>query len=209
MKYQLAVFDFDGTLANTFPWLVKVLNRLAADYGFKPVDPEDLETMRGFGAKRVLHHLGVARWKVPRIAHHMRALIAQEIHEVPLFGGVEDLLQNLSEAGITLALVSSNDQGNIEKVLGAPSMGLFAHCECGVSVFGKAKKLKKTVRALGMDADRSLYVGDEIRDIEAAKKVGMAAGAVAWGYNRLDALREAEPEEVFQSMTDIAELLVG
>ena len=56
-------------------------------------------------------------------------------------------------------------------------------------MFGKAPKLRAVLKASGIPARQAIYLGDEIRDAEAAHKAGMAYGAVAWGYHSMDALR--------------------
>jgi phosphoglycolate phosphatase len=77
--------------------------------------------------------------------------------------------------------------------------------ECGVSVFGKAVKLRRVLSRNETPPGESIYVGDEIRDIEAAQDAGMAFGAVSWGYNRIEALRAHSPSEVFSSVSEILE----
>jgi phosphoglycolate phosphatase len=53
-----------------------------------------------------------------------------------------------------------------------------------------------------------IYIGDELRDIEAARRVGIAAGAVAWGYNSTEVLERAAPELLFRQVPDIASALL-
>jgi len=82
MKYRMIIFDFDGTLADSFPWLMSVANQVADRYEFKRIEESEFETLRGYSAGSMLKHLGVARWKVPMIGNHIRTLMAQEISRI-------------------------------------------------------------------------------------------------------------------------------
>ena len=72
------------------------------------------------------------------------------------------------------------------------------------SLFGKAAKFRRVVRRAGVAAAQAISIGDEVRDIEAARAAGIACGAVMWGYAAPDALRAFGPVMVFRRMQDIA-----
>jgi len=203
VKYKLVIFDFDGTLADTFPWFASVIDKVAQKYHFKRITPDEHETIRGLDAHGVLKYLGVPLWKMPLIANHIRALMTRDIHEISLFPGIEKLLQQLASLGVTLAVVSSNSYENILHVLGAEMAGLITYYECGVSMFGKEAKLRKILKRSGIAPNEAIYVGDEIRDNVAAKKLGMAFGGASWGYTAAKSLRAHAPDDVFGCIDDI------
>ena len=207
MKYQLAIFDFDGTLADSFPWAASVVNQYADRYGFKRIDPDEHTALRNYDARRLMEHLGVRMWKVPQMAMDVRRQMAQEIDKISLFVGVSEMLQALSAAGIILAVVSSNSEANVRQVLGAQNAALFRIFDCGASVFGKSPKLKAVAKKCGVSPDASILIGDEIRDADAAHKVGMAFGAVAWGYTNPEALLALQPQEFYHFVNEIADKL--
>ncbi|GMA78592.1 hypothetical protein GCM10025880_50090 [Methylorubrum aminovorans] len=115
--YRLVAFDFDGTLADTFPWFCTNLNDVAARYRFRRVEAGETERLRGLGARAILKDLGIPVWKVPLIARHMRALATREAGQVRLFPGVPEMLAELDAAGIALAVVSSNSEANVRRAL--------------------------------------------------------------------------------------------
>ena len=207
MKYKLIVFDFDGTLADSFHWFTRTINQLADLYHFKRVTPDECESLRVPHARTVLKHLRVPFWKVPRIGAHVRRLMNSEIHHIPPFDGVAQVLPQLAQQGATLGLVSSNSFENIQLVLGAENASLFAYRECGVSVFGKAAQLRKILGKSRFSPAETIYIGDEIRDAEAARAVRMRFGAVAWGYTQLDALQTQAPDETFLQVSELSERL--
>lgn len=204
MPYRLIIFDFDGTLADTFPWFAAVLNGVADRYSFRRVRPDEVETLRGQSARQIIAHPGVARWKLPFIARHMRRLAARDGHGVALFPGVDPMLRQLRGAGFTLAIASSNAEGNIRQALGPDLAELFAHYACGAGLFGKAAKFRKLAKQAGIAGEDCLCIGDEVRDYEAASDARMAFGAVGWGFTSATALEALGPAFMFSRPEDIA-----
>jgi phosphoglycolate phosphatase len=205
VKYGLVIFDFDGTLADTFPFFVRSIDVLADRHGFARVPADEAEAMRGQSARQILTRVGLPLWKVPRLARDFTALMGEHLDEIRVFPGIPEMLQTLHASGVTLALVSSNAERNVRRVLG-PQAALIHAVECGVSLFGKQSRLKKVLRATRMKATSALYVGDEIRDAEAARGAKMAFGAVAWGYANRAALLAQRPEELFETPSAITAL---
>jgi len=208
MRYSLVIFDLDGTLADSFPWFLSVVNGVAREHGFRPIADADIEPLRRAGSREILRRLDVPLWKLPAIGRRMRALKREQVAGIPLFSGVPAMLQVLSDTGIALALVSSDNEDNARAQLGA-SAAHFSHFACGASLFGKAAKFKRILRRTGVAPTQAIAIGDEVRDIEAARAAGIACGAVTWGYSALDTLVAMKPDMVFQSMNDVAARLTS
>ena len=202
MRYKLLIFDFDGTLADSLPWFTSVINDVAAHYRLRQLQPEDSERLRSLDAREFLAELGVPRWKVPFIARYMRALKASALDRIGLFAGVETMLERLRANDVGIAIVSSDSERNIRRVLG-PHAGLVQHYACSASLFGKGPKIRKVLRRAGIRPDQALYIGDEIRDLDAARASGTAFGAVTWGYALPDALVARSPDLLFDAVEDI------
>ncbi|AWN39211.1 HAD family hydrolase [Methylobacterium radiodurans] len=202
-RWHLVVLDFDGTLADSFDWFCGVLDGVADCYGFRRVLPEEADTLRGMSAAAIVRHLDVPLWKLPLISRHMHALMARDIAAIRPFPGVPEMLAALAADGRALAVLSSNSRANVERVLGPESAGRVAHYACGASVFGKAGRLRKLLRRAGVAAAETLCIGDELRDLEAARAVGCAFGAVGWGYTTAEALRAAGPDLLFMRPAEI------
>jgi phosphoglycolate phosphatase len=200
---SLIIFDLDGTLSDSFPWFLRVVNGVADRYAFRRIEPDEVEALRGKSSRELIRHLRVPAWKLPRIAAEMRRLKAQSLGDIPLFQGVPDMLEALAARGKTLALVTSDSAENARRALGA-SAQLIAHYDCGVSLFGKAKKFTRVLKAANVAAVDALCIGDEVRDAEAAAKAGIDFAAVAWGYATVEALEAMGPAAVFGSVGEIA-----
>lgn len=202
LKYRLAIFDMDGTLVDSFPWFLSVVNSVADRHGFKRIEDHEIELLRGKGSREILGHLRVPLWKLPAIARDMRKLKSESLHRIALFPCVPEMLQNLVKRGIELAIVSSDSEANVRAALAAEA-GIIAHFACGASLFGKSQKFRRILRRAGAAPAEVIAIGDEIRDAEAAASAGISFGAVTWGYAQPEALRRLAPALVFDTVGDI------
>jgi phosphoglycolate phosphatase len=200
---RLAIFDLDGTLSDSFPWFLTIINAVADRHGFRRIAPDQVEALRGMGSREIIRYLDVPLWKLPVIARDMRRLKAAHLDDIALFPGVDEMLRALTARGVTLAIVSSDNKKNVRRALGPTNAALIAHYACGASLFGKPAKFRQVIRALGIAAAQTICIGDEVRDAEAARKAGLAFGAVIWGYATEAALRAQAPQMVFATMEDI------
>lgn len=185
------------------------MNDVARRYGFKQLTDEEFAMLRGWESRSVIRYLGAPMWKIPAIANHVRKLARRDADAIPLFDGVANLLRMLHNGGVVLAIVSSNAEDNIRRILRPESAGLIWYYECGASIFGKGAKLRRVLRRSGVPPEQVICIGDETRDIDAAASQRLAAGAVTWGYATADLLRAHGPTFVFESMDDIAAALVS
>jgi phosphoglycolate phosphatase len=205
-RYKLAIFDLDGTLCDSFPWLLRVVNSIADRHRFRRIADAEVEMLRGKSSREIIADLGVPMWRMPLIARDMRRMKSENLHAIPLFAGVAAMLTELSERGVALAVVSSDSEANARAALGAQA-GLIAQYACGASLFGKAAKFRTVLKRCGTAAADAISIGDEIRDSEAARQAGIDFGAVSWGYARPEALQRTSPVLVFERVGDIARLI--
>jgi phosphoglycolate phosphatase len=208
MSHRLALFDFDGTLADSRDWFLGIFDQVADRFGYRRLAPGDRERLRGLETKAILHDLGVPTWKLPMIAKHVRELARRDIDQIRLFPGAAEMLAELKSGGVRAAVVSSNDEGNVRRVLGDAAAHV-VHFACGASLFGKASKIRGVLKAMRADARSAILVGDETRDAAAARDAGIDIGLVAWGYADPDFLRSLSPTLFFERMDEIAPALTG
>jgi phosphoglycolate phosphatase len=203
------VFDLDGTLVDSFPWFLSVLPEVAARHGFRaPADAAEGEALRLLGPREILARLGVAPWRLPLIAAEMRRR-KRAAGALPLFRGVPAMLGALHAAGVPLGLGTSDTAENARLSLGAECMALIRHQACGAPLLGKARLLRRLLRASGTPPAAALMIGDEVRDAEAAREAGMGFAAAGWGYNSPAALRARAPLAVFGTVAEIVPFVLG
>ncbi|WP_052134954.1 HAD hydrolase-like protein [Sphingomonas sp. 37zxx] len=206
---RLVIFDFDGTLSDSGGWFLSIVDHLAEKYRFRPVDPGEVETLRNQSTREVIRHLGIPAWKLPFIARYVRTLLALHTHEIRLFEGVGELLAALKAAGMQLAVVTSNSELNARRILGVENAALIDLWDCASSLYGKAPKYRRTLKRAGVSAGEAISIGDETRDIEAARRTGIRTGAVLWGYASEAALRRLSPDLLFTRPDEIARVLLA
>ncbi len=207
MPYPLVIFDLDGTLADSFPWFLCNVNSVADRFGFRRIADDDIEALRHAGSREILRRLEIPFWKLPGIARYIRRLKAEHLADIALFPEVDTMLRALAHAGMRLALVSSDSEMNARRQLGEAA-ALFSYFDCGASLFGKPAKFRRILARSSISAAHAISIGDEIRDIEAARAAGIACAAVTWGYAAPEALRARGPDLVFDGIGDIARHLI-
>ncbi|WP_043161539.1 HAD hydrolase-like protein [Bradyrhizobium sp. Ai1a-2] len=208
MPYSLVIFDLDGTLADSFPWFLRNVNDVADRFSFRRVAEEDVEELRHAGSREIIVRLEVPAWKIPVIARHMRRLKAEHLADIPLFAGAETMLRALKDGGLQLALVTSDSEANARRLLGEAAAH-FSWLDCGASIFGKAAKFRRVVKRADLAPSQAIAIGDETRDIEAARAASIACGAVSWGYAAPARLRALGPDLMFERMEDITGFLLA
>lgn len=206
MRYDLAIFDLDGTLADSFPFFIATQNEVARLHGFAAIAPHEVEALRALGPREVMRHVGMPRWKLPLVIRSYMRLMREHRQPIPLFDGIGEALAHLEARGVALAVVTSNSRENVDRLLGTQHCSRMRHFECGASMFGKQRRLKRVLRAAGVPASRAIYVGDQVPDGEAARAAGMDFGAVAWGYATLESLQACAPAHVFRHPRELKAL---
>jgi phosphoglycolate phosphatase len=205
-RYRLAIFDFDGTLADSLVWFRASFHDVIARFDLTPVTAEELEQMRSLSAREIMARLNVSMWQLPAIVSDMRKRKLAAASETSLFAGIPAMLSDLQRLGIKTAIVSSDSEASVRQVLG-PATTQITRFDCGAAVFGKHWKFRRVARKLGATPAETICIGDEIRDIEAAKAAGMNSGAVAWGYALPAALQAAGPTHLFNSVEEMMQRL--
>ena len=208
MTFRLAIFDFDGTLADSFPFFVHAQRVLADKHGFAPIDTAAIESARQRSVSDLVRNSGLPPWKLPRVANDFRVMM-RDADGIALFEGVEAMLAGLSTRGVMLGLLTSNARENVDRVLGSVNLAHFADIDCGMSLFGKRPRIRSMLRRLGVPAADAIYIGDQDSDGEAANAERVAFGAVGWGYAAAAALRRCNPAHEFTRVEDIAALWPG
>ena len=209
MAYGLVVFDFDGTLADSFAGFLAAIDAAAVTHGFSRLDPQRTDEYRSMPPRVLMRELGLPLWKVPAVSATMRRALGEQIERVRLFDGATDLLRALRRHGIRTAIVTSNSQHNVERVLGHKYAAMIDHFGCGATIFGKRRLLRATLAAFDVAASQVLCVGDEIRDAQAAAPLGLDFAGVDWGFATRDALAPHCRHGPFSRFEQILEVVLA
>lgn len=208
-RYDLVIFDFDGTLADSLTWFRTAMGDVADKHNLGPMCEERAEALRKLTPKEIMTELDIPMWKLPFIAADVRAMAAENTDKIKLYEGIPEALQSLHEKGLTLAVVSSNGETAVREVLGEELSTLVTHFACGAALFGKASIFRKVMRKSGTTPERTLSIGDEVRDIDAAREAGCDCAAVSWGFATPEILEAQLPDAVFECRNDMADFALS
>jgi len=204
---KVIIFDFDGTLADTIDILLSITNRLSAEFGFKCATKEELAQLSNLNSWQILQYSGISIFKFPLLIRRLKAELHSQVPHIQLFPGIKEVLLELKKRGFQLGIITSNSR---ENVLGAlEKNGLqdtFTFIYSG-STFGKHKVINKWLRIENIHTEKVVYVGDEIRDIDAAKKTGIKVIAVGWGFNSQEALAAQNPDFLIERPQELIEIM--
>jgi phosphoglycolate phosphatase len=208
MDYAFVLWDFDGTLADTFTIMVKAYNALAQTRGFHPID--DPESAHRLDPLALLRRLGIPLARLPTVVAGVLAAVRREMPNVPLFPGVAGVLEALGRSGLRMAVLSSNSRENVLACLRANGAQDYFEAVVGYRrVFGKGRAIRRLIRTRGFEGRRAIYVGDEVRDVAAARQAGIDIAAVTWGYNTRELLAAQGADFLVDSPDELLALLVG
>ena len=202
----LHLFDFDGTLADTRSIAHQILNEMSREFGFRELPLDQLEEARRMNTREFINHLGISKWRVPSVARRGLQLLHERIHLVEPVKGIPEVLTTLHNRGERLAILTSNNQKNVEAFLGRHGLHYFEFVSCSSKLFGKGREIRRILRREKLAPSEVLYIGDETRDIEAAKETGLCMTAVTWGYNSPEALALLEPAYMISSPSELLRL---
>jgi phosphoglycolate phosphatase len=200
---NLAIFDFDGTIADSAAWFGNALNEVARHNGFREVSAEQREMLRSRSAREIFAYLQIPSWKLPSIVRQLRAIAARDVEQINIFPWVPDVFDALRSRGISIAIVSSNTKANIRRVLGAEVASMVEQFGTGAPLFGKAAKSNAVIKRCASSPALTTSVGDEVRDIEAARALGISSLAVTWGYATAPALEAARPTRLVHAPAEL------
>jgi HAD superfamily hydrolase (TIGR01549 family) len=200
---KVVLFDFDGTIADSLDGMIHIINELAKKYNFKPVAEDEIESLRNETVSAMFKRLKVPLFKLPLLAIDTKALQQKQIASIKPINGMQQALQDLQSAGYTLGILTSNGKENVHEFLKNNNLDVFTYFSFDSSLFGKDKMLKRFMKKHGLTPEQIVYVGDEIRDIEASIRAGIEMVAVTWGFNSKEALMKYQPNTVVEKPSQL------
>lgn len=205
--FKYIVFDFDGTIADSRAVFLVLYNEIADKNGYQQLTEENLEEMRGFSIGERCRLLGVPMYRIPFIASAIIKKYKASVPSLQFNEGMKELLLSLAQNNMRFAVLSSNSKSNIEHFFELNKVS----CKdvfCSRSVFGKHILINKFLKQKGLKPSEILYVGDELRDVIACRKSGVAVAWVSWGYDSEESITNNRPDYHIDSPAQILSLVL-
>jgi len=208
MEKKAILFDFDGTVADSIPWIFKEINRHAEEYGFQPISDDKFGALRSSTLPELVKQFNISLFKLPFFIATVRREVRRDIDKMGLCKGMKELLLSLKDKGLRMGIVSSSPRENIESFLNKHDvMSIFEFIHSELNIFGKSAAIEGVTREHNMKIEETIYVGDEIRDIEACRAIGLDVISVTWGFNDEVGLRKHGASHIADAPGDILKLL--
>lgn len=206
MEKKVVIFDFDGTLANTFPITKQIVIRMANRYGYnKPTDTQ----MNLYLTKQymtIIKELHIPLFKIPFLLQAGRKEMSRLIQYADIYPGIKLLIRKLIKNNFIIGILTSNSKINVEIFIKKHHLPItIIHSE--LNLFGKDKALNRLIKKYNWDKNQVVYIGDEVRDIEACHKAKIDIIAVPWGFNNKELLIKFNPTLIVDRPNDIFEYL--
>lgn len=207
MKNRVLIFDFDGTIADTFHAIVKISNQLANEFQFKTMTSFEAEQMKNNTVKETIARLNIPLLKIPIIIAKAKSELLKGISEIDPVVGLKETLLQLKNLGIQLGILTSNSAQNVDGFLKNHELQVFDFIKTTSKIWSKDHHLLKIIESYNLKATEVLYVGDEVRDILAAHRSGIKVAAVTWGYNTAKTLSEHNPDYLLNHPKELLNLI--
>jgi phosphoglycolate phosphatase len=201
------LFDFDGTIADSEQVCFQLIQDLAAKHGYRVISRAELAELKVLSYPERLQYLGLPMYRIPFVAMEARRCYRALQDSLTPFAGLAAALHRLRKRGCTLHVLSSNAVSNIRHFLDRNNLDVFETISCERSFFGKHVGLRRFLRTHGLLESEIVYVADEIRDVDACRKIGVQVVSAGWGFDLLERLEAANPGMVATDPMQAVELI--
>lgn len=208
MNHKTIVFDFDGTIADTYEQLIKLANELADEFNYKPISQSELLRLKNLSSWEIIKQAQIPLFKIPFLFKRIQKELNKEIERIKIFPEVEIVLHQLKARGYQLGIITSNTEKNVKNVLAKYELShLFDFIYAETTIFGKHRIINEVIRTKKIDRGDLIYVGDETRDIRSAQKSRIAIVAVAWGFHSREILAKQKPEFIVDRPLELLDVI--
>jgi phosphoglycolate phosphatase len=175
---KAVIFDFDGTLVYSKPLAIQLFNDFADKYGYRKISDDEVEYLSTLSISNRLKALKCPMYKLPMLLIDMKKKYKRDVVTLGSVAGIREALGELKKRGVTIGIISSNCEENIRSFLELNQIDAFDFVFTASNIFGKDKAILRLMKEKGISSSEILYVGDELRDIEACNKIHVPCVAV-------------------------------
>jgi phosphoglycolate phosphatase len=212
-RFDLIVFDWDGTLFDSTALIVRCIQNACADVGAPMPSDSDAAYVIGLGLQDALRHVapGLPEARYPELGLRYRHHYFASQHELSLFPGTLEMLQALKARDHRLAVATGKNRRGLDDALAHSQLkGLFDSTRTADETASKPDPLMlhELMRELGVEPARTLMVGDTTHDLLLARNAGTPRVAVSFGAHEQEAFADFAPLHVAHSTRELHDWLL-
>ncbi|MGK7930202.1 MAG: HAD hydrolase-like protein [Microcystaceae cyanobacterium] len=208
MVLKVIIFDFDGTIADTYDTFVEIVNELSGEFGYAPVEKRDLDRLKHMSSREIVKEANIPLIKIPFILKRVKSELSKRTDKLTPIQGMQDCLLNLKDQGYSLGILTSNIKENVVAFLDNNHLtDTFDFIYSGTTLFGKHKVINRMLKEHHLSAKDVMYIGDETRDIQSAQKSQVVMTAVSWGFNSAQVLAKYNPDFIINQPHELLAIL--
>lgn len=207
-RFDLIVFDWDGTLMDSAGTIVACIQAAAVDLGLAPPPDERARHVIGLGLHEALRHAlpELEEGRHAELADRYRYHYLAQDTRLTLFEGAAGLVRDLAEAGFMLAVATGKSRAGLDRALAASGLANAFHASrCADECHSKPhpQMLEELMDELGVSPGLTLMIGDTTHDLLMARSAGVPAVGVSYGAHPANVLTEAEPLHLASSVAEL------
>lgn len=211
-RFDLLVFDWDGTLMDSAAAIVAAIQAACRDLGIEEPSESRARHVIGLGLGDALRHAvpDLSEEHYPQMVDRYRHHYLSRDHELTLFSGAEQMIAELSAAGFMLAVATGKSRLGLDRALKVSGLGsAFADSRCADECHSKPhpQMLEELIVAFGTAPDRTLMIGDTTHDLMMAGNAGVPAVGVSYGAHPRQALVDLAPVTIVDTVSELREWL--
>ena len=211
-RFDLIVFDWDGTLFDSTALIARCIQSACADLGLPVPDAQQAAYVIGLGLHDALQHVvpGLARDRYPELGLRYRHHYFARQHELVLFPGTLDMLHALKARNHALGVATGKSRRGLDEALATVSLqGLFDATRTADETAGKPDPLmlQELMGELGAEPSRTLMIGDTTHDLQLAANAGTASVGVSFGAHAPEAFAKFDPLLVAHTTAELHDWL--
>ncbi len=213
-KFELIIFDWDGTLVNSVDWIVSCMQKAALQCDLQVPDTQAVKNIIGLSIEKALENLFPGMDKKNQehlIDCYSQYFFSRQTGKEDLFDGVGDMLEHFKAEGFLLAVATGKKSTGLAKAMQGTGLEVFFDTTRGADQTASKPDplmINEIVNELQVSKDKVVMIGDSTHDLQMARNADVSAVGVCCGAHSRDKLESYRPMACLQKTTELRELLV-
>lgn len=210
MKYQLAIFDLDGTLLNTLEDLADSVNYIMKQFGYPERTLTEVRSFVGNGIRKLIERSApedATSEEIDRMFEEFKVYYGEHCADkTKPYEGIRELLDDMQKQGIKLAVVSNKADYAVKTLCEQYFPGIFDEAvgeRTGIARKPAPDTVNEVLKMLQTEKSKAVYIGDSEVDVQTARNAELDCIAVDWGFRDAEVLKAAGAEKIASTPAEV------